>query len=305
MIQDIAPYKLDNAFRIQEPEKDDYLVFVSGRMILLKKEEDKIVLPQIKDLGEENIKTDYLFSVSERAFFMLSEENEKNRIDGIIKKFMEDGYSYQPMAALRSCNPRWICYAAATACHIASWYQSNRFCGSCGRPMKKSTEERMVYCEHCHQTVYPKISPVAIVGIVSRDKILLTRYADKSHSARYALVAGFMEVGETAEEAVKREVMEETGLKVKNLHYYKSQPWAFSDSLLFGFFCEVEGSENFHFDDNELSYAKWALPEEMPQEPEQLSLTYEMMDQFRLKGRAVLGEQSHISSSAPLRQHYR
>ena len=97
---------------------------------------------------------------------------------------------------------------------------------------------------------------------------------------RYALIAGFAEIGETIEETVAREVMEEVGLKVKNIRYYKSQPWSFSDTLLMGFFAELDGDDRIRLDENELSVAKWCTREEVPAD-DGVSLTREMMRVFK------------------------
>ena len=95
------------------------------------------------------------------------------------------------------------------------------------------------------------------------------------------LRAGFTEIGETLEETVSREVMEEVGLKVKNITYYKNQPWAFSDTLLMGFFCELDGSNQVKLDENELALAEWFERNQIPVEPDDISLTNEMMMVFR------------------------
>ena len=129
---------------------------------------------------------------------------------------------------------------------------------------------------------YPKICPAVIVGVTKGDEILLTRYAGRSYK-KYALIAGFAEVGETIEETVHREVMEEVGLKVKNLHYYKSQPWSASSTLLMGFFCEADGDTAIRLDKSELAEARWCPRAEVP-EWEDVSLTMEMMQVFRTKG---------------------
>ena len=115
--------------------------------------------------------------------------------------------------------------------------------------------------------------------MVHQDKLLLTKYAGRAFK-RYALIAGFAEIGETIEETVKREVMEEVGLNVKNLHYYKSQPWSFSDTLLMGFYAELDGEETIRLDENELSVAQWCTREEIP-EDDGISLTREMMRVFK------------------------
>ena len=117
---------------------------------------------------------------------------------------------------------------------------------------------------------------------------MLTKYAGRA-GAWYALVAGFTEVGETIEETVHREVMEEVGLRVRNLRYYKSQPWSFSDTLLMGFWCEVDGDASITVDQTELKEARWFTREEMPDERvrDRASLTGEMIERFRALGHGV------------------
>ena len=98
---------------------------------------------------------------------------------------------------------------------------------------------------------------------------------------RYALIAGFSEIGESVEDTVRREVMEEVGLKVKNLKFYKSQPWSFTDTLLMGFYCDLDGDDTITLDRQELSVGEWRNREEIPDEGENISLTKEMMMRFK------------------------
>ena len=131
--------------------------------------------------------------------------------------------------------------------------------------------------------VYPRINPAVIVGVTDGDRLLLTKYRGRAYK-KYALVAGFTEIGESFEQTVAREVMEETGLKVKNIRYYKSQPWGFADNILAGYFCEVDGDPTIQMDQEELSVAEWFERDEIPVEPEDLSLTNEMIIHFKQGG---------------------
>ena len=126
----------------------------------------------------------------------------------------------------------------------------------------------------------PKICPAVIIAVTHGDKILMSKYAGREYK-KYALLAGFNETGESIEETVRREVMEEVGLKVKNLRYYKSQPWSFTDTLLMGFFCELDGEDGITLDTDELAMAEWFERDKMPVEAEDLSLTNEMMMAFK------------------------
>lgn len=108
---------------------------------------------------------------------------------------------------------------------------------------------------------------------------IVTRY--RTGYAHNALVAGFTEIGETLEQTVAREVMEETGIRVKNIRYYRSQPWGIAQDLLVGYFCEADGDDAIRLDENELKYAQWVKRSEIELQPSDISLTNEMMRVFR------------------------
>ena len=135
-------------------------------------------------------------------------------------------------------------------------------------------------CPECGLMEFPKICPAVIIGLTHKHKILMSKYAGREYK-KYALLAGFNEIGESIEDTVRREVMEEVGLNVKNIRYYKSQPWSFTDTLLLGFFCELDGKDDITLDRNELAMAEWFEREEMPVKEEDLSLTNEMMMAFK------------------------
>lgn len=135
-------------------------------------------------------------------------------------------------------------------------------------------------CPECGLMEFPKICPAVIIGLTHKNKILMSKYAGREYK-KYALLAGFNEIGESIEDTVRREVMEEVGLNVKNIRYYKSQPWSFTDTLLLGFFCELDGKDDITLDRNELAMAEWFEREEMPVKEEDLSLTNEMMMAFK------------------------
>ena len=127
--------------------------------------------------------------------------------------------------------------------------------------------------------IFPKISPAVIVAVTNGDKLLLSTYAGRAYT-RYALLAGYTEIGETIEQTVHREVMEEVGLKVKNLRYYKSQPWGVDGNVLMGFYCDVDGDSTIHIDENELSMADWYDRDALPAKDDGISLTREMIRIF-------------------------
>ena len=135
-------------------------------------------------------------------------------------------------------------------------------------------------CSKCGNMIFPRIAPAVIIGLTNGDKLMLSQYAANRNYKRYGLLAGFIEIGETAEEAVAREVMEEVGLKVKNIRYYKSQPWGIAGNLSIGYFCDLDGDDHVHLDENELSLAEWYDRDNLPAKDDGFSLTREMVRIF-------------------------
>ena len=149
--------------------------------------------------------------------------------------------------------------------------------------MTHGASERSQVCPRCGQTVYPKICPAVIAAVYDGDRLLLTRYRGRPFT-RYALVAGFNEIGESIEDTVRREVMEEVGLRVRDLRFYKSQPWVFTDSLLMGFFARLDGPDAITLQEDELSEAAWFDRRDIPADHSGISLTGEMIEYFRAHG---------------------
>ena len=120
---------------------------------------------------------------------------------------------------------------------------------------------------------------MVIVAVTDGDRLLLSRYAGRSYTS-YALLAGYAEIGETMEQAAAREVMEEVGVRIKNLRYYKSQPWGVDGNILMGFFCDLDGDSTIHLDRTELSHAGWYDRRSLPIGDDGFSLTREMIRVF-------------------------
>ena len=271
MIQDIAPKKYDNHYEEQNPADEDWMLVYKDGQILCRFDQEKIYFPKVKETGWKGKDVTYLFTISGERFFLL-----KEGLGEVLP-----GYQWEKPVIFRNARPQYRGFAGITGQQLDSWYRSNRFCGQCGKLMVPDHKERMVHCEHCGNTVYPKICPGVIVAVTDGDRLLLTKYANRPGSVNYALVAGFTEIGETLEETVQREVMEEVGLKVKNIRYYKSQPWSFSSTLLCGFFCDVDGDTSITLDTTELALAEWFARENIPVEDDGISLTREMIRVFK------------------------
>ncbi len=271
MIQDIGPREYDNHYTEQSPRAEDWLLIYRGEEVLLKYQAGSICYPRVREVELADREVTYLFSISEERFFLLKSGLEEG-LPGCV---------WAKPAVFRDARPRYLGFAGITGQQLNAWYRSNRFCGGCGAPMVPDHTERMVRCERCGNLVYPKICPGVIVAVTDGNRLLLTKYANRPGNVNYALVAGFTEIGETLEGTVRREVMEEVGLKVKNLRYYKSQPWSFSSTLLCGFYCEVDGSTEVRLDTEELAVAEWFEREDIPLDNDGVSLTREMIHMFK------------------------
>lgn len=271
MIQDILPHHFDNVYHPRQPRDEDLVLLYRQGSILIRRADMPYL--RVRELcDEDRAALQYLFAVDDTACYTLLGEMKR----------CPNGMEYVSTRWLRTLRPHVLAMIGISGHQLWSWYRSRTFCGGCGRLMHHDAHERMMRCAHCGRQEYPKICPAVIVAVVdrARDAIVLTRYAGRQYQ-KYALIAGFCEIGETLEETVRREVMEETGLKVKHLRYYKSQPWSFTDTLLCGFFCELEGSPLITRDERELAEARWVKREDVPMDEEGISLTGEMMRVFR------------------------
>lgn len=268
MIQDIDPYRLDNSFVPQAPRADDsVLLFDSDGRLLVRAENGKIRFTVRDELSADS--TVYLFSIGTERFFLALQPMEARL----------PGFEYRTVRELRDTARGKELFAAFTAYHLWRWYADNRLCGRCGGTNGCHPSERALLCTRCGHVIYPRINPAVIVGVIRGDCLLITRY--RTGYAHNALVAGFTEIGETLEQTVAREVMEETGVRVHNIRYYKSQPWGMAQDLLAGFFCDADESSVIRMDPNELKYAEWVRREDIVLQPNDLSLTNEMMKFFR------------------------
>ena len=273
MIQDIAPHIFSNAYAPKRPEATSYALYFNGHTVLAGKDSSTLRFPRFSELNgiEESVyeKAIYLFAIDNDCFYLVHQVPEE-----------QPEFELKDIGLFRTSGPRHLAFAGITGYSLYKWYDNHQFCSHCGAKLVHHEKERMLHCQTCNNTEYPKIMPAVIIAVTNGNKILLSKYANREYT-RYALLAGFTEIGESIEETVKREVMEEVGLHVKNLRYYKSQPWSFSDTLLMGFFAEVEGDDSITLDREELALAEWFERENIPVSESDISLTSEMIEYFR------------------------
>ncbi len=270
MIQDIYPHVLNNAYNNKAvANDDDYVLVFNQKGEVYTKILDEIEFPLVKDVTNKD-ELVYLFNVDDRNYFLCN--NKEN--------LSLNEYEVLSMHGIREIykKTKYKIFAVNTAKHLFDWYRDNKYCGRCGAKMHHDDKERAMACD-CGYKSYPRIMPAVIVGVLNGDKILVTRY--RTGYGHNALIAGFTEIGETVEETVAREVMEEASLKVKNIRYYKSQPWGVANDILIGYYCNVDGDSEIKIDENELKYGAWVNREELELQPDDYSLTNEMMMMFK------------------------
>ena len=171
--------------------------------------------------------------------------------------------------------PKELYMKGGKCAEILYWDSNTKFCGVCGGPMKLHTDISK-RCENCGKEVWPQLA-TAIIVLISRGDELLLVHANNFKGNFYGLVAGFVETGEDLEQAVNREVMEETEIKIKNIRYFKSQPWPYPCGLMVGFFAEYESGE-IHLQRSELSSGGWFHKDKLPVIPGKVSLARMLID---------------------------
>jgi len=167
---------------------------------------------------------------------------------------------------------------AGRACQILRWHRDHRFCGRCGTAMVEEFGEMLCRCPSCGFSNYPRISPAVIMSVIRDGRILLGR-SPRFPKGVYSVLAGFVEAGETLEQAVAREIREEVGIEVTHIRYFGSQPWPFPHSLMVGFTARYL-SGAIDVDHRELEDAGWFSPAEMPRLPIKLSIASRLINAF-------------------------
>jgi len=194
-----------------------------------------------------------------------------------------DGFVWQDLRLLLGGWPDDLAAAAGYANHLWIWNQVHRFCGRCGQAMDDKPDERAKICPACELVNYPRVSPAVIVAVVDDDRILLARNS-RFRGPFFSVLAGFVEPGETLEACVRREVMEEVGIRLDRIRYFGSQPWPFPDSLMVGFTARYAGGD-LRVDHREILEADWYCRDDLPHVPPKFSIAGRLIDWFAKGGR--------------------
>jgi NAD+ diphosphatase len=169
-----------------------------------------------------------------------------------------EGHAFKGLRSLFGHFDEATLAVAGRAFQLADWARTHRFCGVCGEPTAKAPGERAMKCR-CGHVAYPRISPAMMVLVKRGTAILLARNVAVPAGGRMSALAGFLEPGESIEDAVHREVREEVGLEVKDLRYFASQSWPYPHSLMIAFTAEYAGGD-LALDPNEIADARWFSP---------------------------------------------
>lgn len=272
MVHEILPHRFDNSFvPFKEICEDDFVLHFNGNKILLKIIGEDFDIPRKKDIDciDNTTNRSFLFRLDNFSCFLVWD----------CPEITDMQFAYKEINFLRTLKQPEITWIGILGFQLMNWYTHNKFCGKCGEKTVEKTDERAIVCPNCKNIVFPKISPAIIVAIVSNDKILLASNPGFINNW-YSLIAGYADIGESLEDAVIRETREEIGIDVKNIRYYKSQPWPFSGSMMIGFFAEADTNQEIRVDNKEITDAAWFSRGNLPNHPTTFSIAGEMIELF-------------------------
>lgn len=259
-------------YRAPDDPGPDPLLFAFWHREMLVTVENTVPQVEIIDAhGIEAVRTQYLGRLGERHCFSAELDEAFRPPEGLALRDLRMlfGAFDQTMHAL-----------AGRAVQIVEWERTHQFCGACGRRTGHSKNDRSRICPECEIPVYPRLSPAMIVSVERGDEILLGR-SGHFPAGIFSTLAGFVEPGESAEEAVIREVWEETRIIVKDVRYFSSQPWPFPNSLMLGFTAQYESGEIDTSHDDEVEQAGWFHVDAMPNVfPGNISISQWLINDF-------------------------
>lgn len=248
-----------------------YFIF-HNQKILLRIDDKKSVIPNRNTLDELNLKE------NENFYFGLLNNNPCYVIwlDNEIE--LPETYCLINLRSIYGTLSEDLFWIAGRAFHLGSWNNTHKFCGRCGAVTELKTDEIAKVCPKCDLTIFPGISPAVIMAIIKDGKILLA-HNNRWQNAMHSVLAGFVDVGESLEECVRREVKEEAGIEIKNIKYFGSQPWHFTGSLMIAFTAKYDGGE-LKLDKSELRDGGWYSHNNLPVISGKPSISRQLIDWF-------------------------
>ncbi len=261
------------AFKPVPSDREDALWFIiRGGRLLLKRNSRPAVVPQTRHLSKiipDFINTQFLGYLDNRPCFAAGPPGDFQPGDNLEFRGLKTLFGQIDESRL------WV---AGRANQLVRWSRHHSYCGKCGQKTTDKKDERAKLCAACGLVNYPRVSPAIIVAVIKADKILLAR-SGRFPGGFFSVLAGFVEPGETLEECVKREVFEETGIEVKSIRYFGSQPWPFPDSLMVAFTAEYAAGD-IRIDGREIVEAAWYSKGNLPDIPPGVSIARQLIDWF-------------------------
>lgn len=250
----------------------------SGHKLLVRNEDDTPDIPVLQggpqDLGLEAVRLHFLGSLDGEACYVAEVAEGIDPPVGMLFSGLRNLFDSLNDTLYR---------VAVVAIQVVDWDRLYQFCGRCGEKTVYKEGVRAKECRRCGLISFPRLSPAVIVAVERGRKLLLAR-ASRFPTQFYSVLAGFVEPGETLEEAVAREVKEEVGIEVTNIKYFGSQPWPFPDSLMIGFTAQYAGGE-ISIDGAEIVEAGWFEADSLPSLPGRISIARRLIDWFVEKQR--------------------
>jgi NAD+ diphosphatase len=249
-----------------------YWFIFSGNRMLVQQIDEAIKIPVAftpDELHVSPIRTQYLGLLNDQPCYSVELEPAVQAPGHMV---------FRDLRALYGALEDSLFLLAGRAFQIVAWDQSHQFCGRCGERTRDIEGERAKICPKCGLINYPRISPAVIIAVIKEDRILLA-HAKAFPSNRYSIIAGFVEPGETLEECVARELMEEVSISVQNIRFFGSQPWPFPNSLMIGFTADYAGGE-ICVDGKEITEAGWFGADDLPGLPPPMSIAREIIDWY-------------------------
>lgn len=262
---------INQKFELADHQEAYWLVF-SGERIVTNSETPKFVKSTPAGLDFAQAYLDQIVQVGEhQGLPCMVIDMQSERIDN-------DALSTHSLRSFFLHNQPDMFNIVARAWQIVVFRRTHRFCGRCGDRMQQIDWEMAMHCHQCGHRCYPRISPCIIVAVRHNNTILLAQGASQKERKMWSILAGFVESGESLEQAVHREVFEEVGIRVKNLEYFGSQPWPFPHSLMVGYLAEYDTGE-IQVDGKEIHEAYWCDVDELPFVPPNLSIAGRLIEQ--------------------------
>jgi NAD+ diphosphatase len=255
----------------ETPENALWFLFQDQRL-LVKDEGSRLRLPEPSDvraLDLTPIRKQFLGRLNDRHCYAGELEDHEG---------ISDPFSFVGLRSLFSRLEEDAIQAAGLANQLVNWDRNHRYCGRCSGLTDTKTDERARVCPQCGLINYPRLSPAVIVAVTKDHQILLA-HSQRFPAKFYSVLAGFVEPGETLEACVKREILEEVGITVKNIRYFGSQPWPFPDSLMVGFTAEYADGD-IRIDPSEITDAGWFSADRLPAIPPKISIARRLIDWF-------------------------